>query len=132
MDLSEQISLVNLNSESPLSVDNFAAVIAGQHTEVIICYFSNNTSYFITQFGKIGNIYAVETEEVQNGILANERVYNLRTLLGGDNTEIEAGVRFIAGQLDVKQPLTISLTLKSYSPEHLKLILKCIKEFKAH
>lgn len=130
MDLADTIATINIHKETPLNIENFAVIIDNHHTEFIICRFLNNITYIITQFGKVGNLYSVELEQVENSIVDNEPVYNLRTLLGGDSIEVEAGIRYIAERLAVNRSSLFSLTLKSYKVEYLKLVVAAIRNFK--
>lgn len=130
MDLADSISSLNIGNQIPTNIENFAAIIENIHTEFIICYFANGTTHIITQFGKVGNLYSVETERPDNGIIDTEPVYNIRSLLGADNIETEVGVRYIAEQLKLKKPLLVSLTLKDYTVKTLNLIVEAIQNYK--
>lgn len=130
MDLVEAFNHIDVNKEPALSVKTFAAVIDNHHTEFIITNFSNKIVFFITQFEKIGNLYLVETEQVQNDVLSNETVYSIKPLLGAGSIEVEAALRYLSEQLDIKKPLLVSLTVKDFNVQHLKKIIKCIKSYK--
>lgn len=130
MDLTDSMKSLNVTNQAPQTIENFAATIDNHHTEFIICYFDNLVTLIITQFGKVGNIYSVETEQVDIGFVDSEPVYNLRSLLGKDDIEVEAGVRYIAQELNLKKSLLVSLTLKDYERETIKLIVNAIKNYK--
>lgn len=127
MDLVEAFNYIDVNKEPALSVKTFAAIIDNHHTEFVITNFTNKILFFITQFEKIGNLYSVETEQVQNDILSNETVYSIKPLLGAGSIEVEAALRYLSEKLNIKKPLIISLTLKDFKVQHLKKLIKCVK-----
>lgn len=125
MDLDEPFTDLDINSA--ILTRNVAALLQNNHTEFVVSNFPNYSIYIITQYNKIGNLYSVKVEQVENGVLNVDPVYNIRHLFGEDSLETEAGVRFIVGQLSIRKPVVICLTLTNYELETLKLVVETLK-----
>lgn len=126
MDLDSSFSALSVDNGT-LKVNHFAAVICENHTEFVITIYPNYINLFITQFGKIGNLYQVRIEQPENGINAAEPVYDISPLLGSDNLEAEIAARYITERLKIRKPLLLSLSLKSFSKNTLDALVEAIR-----
>ncbi|KAF7286433.1 hypothetical protein GWI33_005351 [Rhynchophorus ferrugineus] len=126
MDLADSITSSEINNTSVAS-RNFAALLENNRTEFVISKFENYLIFIISQYAKVGNLYAVTLEQLENGVLNPSPVYDIRHLFGDDSIEIEAGVRFVVGQLNIRTPIVMCLTLINYELETLRLVVEALK-----
>nr|CAH7764372.1 unnamed protein product [Callosobruchus chinensis] len=122
MDLVSSFNTLSVDG-FPSKVKNFAAVIDGHHTEFIVAQFPNSVNLFVTQFGKIGNLYHVKVDQPENGISIADPVYTINTLLGGENIAAEVAVRYLAEKLKIRKSLVVSLSLKSFDKETVNTVV---------
>lgn len=52
-------------------------------------------------------------------------------MFGKDDVEVVAAARYIAEQINVDKPLLISISLKDYEPDTLKVIIAAINDMTA-
>lgn len=129
MDLASSLNSLNIN-DLPSSTKNFAILIGANQTEIVLKNFTNYVVLFITQFNKIGNLYQVKQDIPENGLNIAEPVYTITPLIGSDNIEAEAGVRFIVGKLNIRKQILICLSLKNYDRASLHAIVEALSASK--
>lgn len=127
MDL--ESSFVSLSIDESSKVNRFAALIGANHTEIVLINFPNYINLFITQFGKIGNLYQVKVDQPENPIGIAEPVFTVTTLLGGENSKAEVAVRYLTEQLRLQKPMLVSLSLKDYRKPTVDAIFNAIAGF---
>lgn len=127
MDL--ESSLASLSIEQFSKSKRFAALIGENHTEFLVTNFPNCLNLFITQFGKIGNLYQVHVDQPENVLSISEPVFSVINLLGGENLQAEVAVRYLTEKLKIKKPLLISLSLKNYKKPTVDAIIEAVKGF---
>lgn len=119
----------SLSIDKSVKVNRFAAIIGANHTEFLLTNFPNFLHLFVTQFGKIGNLYQVKVDQPENTISLVEPVFTITTLLGGENIESEVAVRYLTERLKVYKTLLVSLSLKDYKKQTVDAVLNAIKEY---
>lgn len=125
MDLDSSFSALSVDNGT-LKVNHFAALICENHTEFVITTYPNYINLFITQFGKIGNLYQVKIEQPESGFNAAEPVYDISPLLGSDNLEAEIAARYLTEKLKIRKPLLLSLSLKHFGKDTLDALVAAI------
>jgi len=111
----------------------FAANINNNHTDFSIIVYSDRVFVTITQYNKIGNLYTVYRDSPQrNGIVADNSpiIYETRCIFGVDSDEALQAVRALGEKLDSKSPLLISLTIKDFDYDTIKLIAQILLKHK--
>lgn len=127
MDLDSCLASLSIDQSS--KVNRFAAIIGENHTEFLLTNFPNYLNLFITQFGKLGNLYQVKVDQAENTIGVAEPVFSVTTLLGGENIEAEVAVRYLTEKLKVHKPLLVSLSLKDYKKPTVDAIVSALNGF---
>lgn len=127
MDLASSFNTLSIEESS--KVNRFAAIIGANHTEFLLTNFPNYLNVFITQFGKIGNLYQVKVDQPENALSIADPVFTVTTLLGGENIESEVAVRYLTEKLKINKPLLVSLSLKDYKKTTVDAIINAIKGY---
>lgn len=127
MDLTS--SFASLSVDTFPKVNRFAALIGANHTEFVLTNFPNYLNLFITQFGKIGNIYQVKVDQPEQGVSVSDPVFTITTLLGGENIEAEVAIRYLSEKLKIHKPLIVSLSLKDYKKPTVDAVISAINGF---
>lgn len=92
-----------------------AALISGEHTDLLISRYSDKLFISLTQLGKIGTIVLVEREAVKTGDARNEdgrQVFSSQVLLGQDCEELQLLARVLAEKLHLTSPLVLTVGVK--------------------
>lgn len=122
-------SLASLSIDESSKVNRFAALIGPNHTEFLLTNFPNYLNLFITQFGKIGNLYQVKVDQPVNPLSILEPAFTVKSLLGEENIEAEVAVRYLTEKLKIYKPLLICLSLKDYKKHTVDAIINAIRGF---
>ncbi|XP_012256195.1 proteasome assembly chaperone 3-like [Athalia rosae] len=101
----------------------FGVLIKGIHTDIAIKSYRNRALLIVSQFEKFGSIITVTREES-----AKSDVYTVKTILGKDDDQTHVAARYIAEQISIEKPLLLSICLKDYGIDTLKLIVAAIKK----
>lgn len=124
-----ELSFDSLSVDESAKVNRFAAIIGSNHTEFLLTNFPNFLNLFITQFGKIGNLYQVKVDQPENTISISEPIFTVTTLLGGENIESEVAVRYLTEKLNIGKPLLVCLSLKDYKKTTVDAIFNAIRGY---
>lgn len=81
--------------------------------------FQDRVLLFITQYGKIGNVYSVTNSQFDGGILeTRSRVFEISPRFGGTSDETEGAIRYLMNFLQMDN-LVVSLALKKINKDVL-------------
>ena len=116
----------NCDESVSIKPNIFASTIKGIHTDFVLTHFIDKTFLVISQYSKLGAIVEVTREPIQ---AEDDEIYQIKSLLGANDENIELTARYLAKNLQITRPLLISLALKDPVPtkESLNLLVEAIK-----
>ncbi|KAL2743437.1 proteasome assembly chaperone 3-like [Vespula maculifrons] len=106
----------------------FAINTCGYHTDIAVTIYSNRIFIIISHFKKLGSLITVNRESALSQF--NSNIFSTNVIFGKDEIDVHAAARYIAEQINIDKPLLLSISLKDYNKEILKVITDSINQLK--
>lgn len=124
-----QLNMDSFREESAFN-KNAAFEINGHHTEILLHKFQNRFLLFITQYGKLNNIFSVSNDVAVSGF-AQEDSFNITHKFGMTSDEIECSIKYLMNNIrlagfDNRMEVVFCLGLKEYNGKILRAITEAV------
>jgi len=106
-----------------------SARIDGTETDIVLNDYRDRLFIILTQYKKLGSLVAVCRETVNTYSVCSE-VYQVRTILGQEETAFHVAARYLTEQTQMNKPALYSIALKDCSLRTLKAIKDIIMQNK--
>lgn len=117
------------NLKSPVKSNVIGVKIDGIHTDIVLQDYSDRLFIVLTQFMKLGSLISVckEAAKVDDGC---SEVYQVRTILGQEETAYHLAARYLTEQTQMNKPALYSICMKDCSLRTLKAVKEIILQNK--
>lgn len=117
------------NSLSVVKSKVISVKIDGTETDIILNDYRDRLFIILTQYKKLGSLIAVCRETANTYSICSE-VYQVRTILGLEETAFHVAARYLTEQTQMNKPALYSIALKDCSFRTLKAIKDIIMQNK--
>lgn len=105
-----------------------SVMLNGQHTDIICHRFANKLCLFITQYGRISNIFVARPNVQDGGNMVRNEYKEIVHQFGTDTDEIQSAVRHLVAKVPMLNDSTVDVVINCGLKEINRTVLCSLVE----